>query len=148
MRFDPSGLERAFDRMEDGAKRHGKTMATDQGNMFLKVMKSESWKIAPTRETLSAVAERLKGRLKRKKGVTPAKELARRMRARGTFARGWEITKVESAGFRIRIWMEDKAKESGKVDDEKGVSDRAEKIAGKSFKSKLDKLASKVTGLF
>lgn len=148
MRFDPSGLKQAFDRMEEGAESHGKTLAEDQSKFFLKHMKKESWKVAPTPSTLNSVAERLKGRLKRKKGVTPMEELQRRMRARGTFARGWAITKTEQAGYRIRIWMVDSSSQSGKVDDEKKVSNKAERITGKSYKSKLDKLADKVTSIF
>ena len=148
MIFDTSGLERAFKRMEDGAKKSGKTLAEKQGAVFLGTLKKESWKIAPSRETLTAVAERLKGRLKRKKGVTPAKELARRIRARGTFARGWAITKIESSGFRIRIWMEDSSADSAKVDSLKGVSNKSAEITGKSYKERLDKYASQVAGIF
>lgn len=148
MRFDPSGLKQAFDRMDNAAQKRGKTMAEDQGNFFLKTMKKESWKVAPTPATLNEVAARLQGRLKRKKGTTPMEELQRRMRARGTFSRGWKITKVERAKYRIRIWMVDEAKQSAKVDSEKKVSDKAEKITGKSYKSKLDKLADQVTGVF
>lgn len=148
MRFDPSGLQRAFEKMDDAARNHGKTMAEDQGNFFLKTMKQESWKIAPTPATLNEVAAKLQWRLKRKKGVTPAEELQRRMRARGTFARGWRITKVDRARYKIRIWMIDDAKQSGKVDAEKNVSNKAEKITGRSYKNKLNKLADKVAGIF
>jgi len=148
MRFDPSGLKNAFDRMEDGAKSHGKTLAEEQSQFFLKIMKQESWKIAPTVATLNEVANRLKWKLKRKKGVTPGQELQRRIRARGTFARGWKIVKTESKGFTIRIWMVDDSAQSAKVDAMKNVSDKAEKITGKSYKTKLDKLAGKVTSIF
>jgi hypothetical protein len=44
--------------------------------------------------------------------------------------------------------MVDKASQSAKVDAMKNVSDKAEKITGKSYKTKLDKLAEKVTSLF
>jgi hypothetical protein len=148
MRFDPSGLKRAFDRMEDSAKTRGKTMAVAQGDIFLKIMKEESWKIAPTPQRLDAVAKSLKWRLKRKKGVTPIQELHRRIRSRGAFARQWKIVKIKSSGFRIRIWMVDESNESGKVDSKKNVSDKAEKITGKSYKTKLDKLADQVTSDF
>jgi hypothetical protein len=123
-------------------------MAVNQGNIFLKIMKEESWKIAPTPQKLNDVAKRLKWRLKRKKGVTAGQELQRRIRSRGAFARQWKIVKIKSSGFRIRIWMVDESNESAKVDAKKNVSDKAEKLTGRSYKTKLDKLADQVTSTF
>lgn len=123
-------------------------MATVQGNDFLNEAKKQGREIAPTVETLNAVTQKLKGRLKRKKGVTPAKELSRRIRARGTFARGWFISSVTSEKFRIRIWLTNKSAESGKVDAEKKVAEKAEKITGRRFKTRLNKLADSVTNKF
>jgi hypothetical protein len=148
MKFDPSGLYGAFDRMRDQAASQGKSLATVQGNDFLKEAKTQGRLIAPTPEKITAKAKQLKGRLKRKPGVTPAKELSRRIRARGTFAKGWFISKVDSEKFKIRIWITNKSAESAKVDAQKKVSDKAEKITEKRFKSRLEKLAESVTKTF
>ena len=134
--------------MRDQAASKGKTMATEQGNDFLKEAKKQGREIAPTPEKIVAKARQLKGRLKRKPGVTTAKEISRRIRASGTFAKGWFISSITSEKFRIRIWITNKSAESGKVDSDKKVSDKAEKITGKRFKSRLDKLAQSVTKTF
>ncbi len=130
------------------AQKRGKTLAEDQGNFFLSLTKKMGWKIAPSREELDAVAQRLKWRLKRKKGMSPGKELARRKRARGTFARGWQILKVESLKSRIRIWIGNMVSYAGKVDSERNVSKQAANVVGGRFKSRLDRLAQQATGDF
>jgi len=123
-------------------------MADVQGKDFLNEAKKQGRIIAPTPETLVAKAKELKWRLKRKPGVTPGKELARRIRARGTFARGWFISNITSEKFKIRIWITNKSAESEKVDQIKKVSDKAEKATGGRFKSRLDRLAKSVTSNF
>jgi len=148
MRFDPSGMNAAFDRMRDNAATRGKNLADVQGQDFLRTIKQEGRKIAPTPQDLYDTASRLGWRLKRKPGVSPAKELKRRIRARGTFARGWQIVRITSERFRIRIWLEDKSAESDKVDTRHGVSDKAEKKSGGRFKRRLNQLAETLTRLF
>jgi len=141
-------MNAAFDRMRDNAATRGKNLADVQGQDFLRTIKQEGRKIAPTPQELYDTASRLGWRLKRKPGVSPAKELKRRIRARGTFARGWKIVRVTSERFRIRIWLEDKAAESDKVDTRHGVSDKAEKKSGGRFKRRLNQLADTLTRLF
>jgi len=148
MRFDPSGLYAAFDKMRDHAASQGKTLADAQGKDFLNEAKKQGRIIAPTPETLVEKAKSLKWRLRRKKGVTPGKELSRRIRARGTFARGWFISSITSEKFRIRIWITNKSADSEKVDTQKKVSDKAEKASGGRFKTRLDRLANSVTRNF
>jgi len=141
-------MNAAFDRMRDNAATRGKNLADVQGQDFLRTIKQEGRKIAPTPQELYDTAARLGWRLKRKPGVSPAKELKRRIRARGTFARGWQIVRITSERFRIRIWLEDKAAESDKVDTRHGVSDKAEKKSGGRFKRRLNQLADTLTRLF
>jgi hypothetical protein len=148
MNFDMSGMTQAFDRMREQAEKRGKDMATDQGNFFLRATKRLGWQAAPSKEKLFQTAQELGWRLKRKTGTTPGQELKRRMRSRGTFARGWHISKIESKRFVIRIWLENDSAESDKVDTQKKVSDRAEKQVGGRFKSRLDRLAEQVTKSF
>lgn len=148
MRFDPSGLNQAFDRMSERAASQGKNLADVQGKDFLNEAKKQGRMIAPTAEKITAKAVQLRWRLKRKPGVTPAKELTRRIRARGTFAKGWFISNVTSERFRIRIWITNKSAESEKVDQQKQVSDKAEKASGGRFKSRLDRLAESLTRNF
>lgn len=134
--------------MREQAASKGEDLANVQGVDFLNEAKKQGRLIAPTPETLNEVAKRLKGRLKRKPGVTPQKELARRVRARGVFARGWYLSNVTSEKFKIRIWITNKSRNSDEVDSEKKVSDKAEKASGGRFKSRLDKLASTLTRSF
>jgi len=134
--------------MRDQAASKGKTMADVQGKDFLNEAKKQGRIIAPTPETITATAKRLKGRIKRKPGISPGKELARRIRARGTFARGWFISNITSEKFKIRIWITNKSAESEKVDQIKKVSDKAEKATGGRFKSRLNKLADSLTNKF
>jgi len=148
MLFDPSGLNSAFDRMRDNAATQGKTLADVQAADFISEERKQGRLIAPSSQSLTEAAVALKWRLRRKPGVTPAKELARRIRARGTFARGWVIQKIDSEKFRIRIWLVNQSAESDKVDTAHKASDKAEKIAGGRFKSRLDKLASSITSSF
>jgi len=148
MKFDPSGLYGAFDKMRDNAASKGKTLADTQGKDFLNEAKKQGRLIAPTPEKLTAKAKELGRRIKRKKGTTPAKELSRRIRARGTFARGWFISKITSEKFRIRIWITNKSENSESVDQQKKVSDKAEKSMGGRFKKRLDGLAKSVTSKF
>lgn len=148
MRFDPSGLTQAMDRMNDNAAKQGKTLAEQMSAIFLSDIKKEGREIAPTPEHLVETAKKLKWRLKRKPGVSPGKELARRIRARGTFARGWKFWKTESSRYNIRIWLIDTAASSGLVNDQKGVSKRAEKTTGTKFKTRLNALADKIMSAF
>ena len=134
--------------MRDTAANQGKTLADVLAKGFLADMKAEGWKVAPTPQTIIDKAKSLKWKLKRKPGVTPAAELARRIRAIGTFARNWKIVRTESEKYRIRIWLMDSSSQSDKVDTEKKVSDRAEKITRNKFKTKLDAMASRITGGF
>ena len=148
MNFDFSGMTQAMDKMRDNAESQGKTLAEKMSGEFLKDIKAQSWQIAPTPEKITAKAKELKFRLKRKPGVSPRQELARRIRARGTFARKWQVWKTESRKNSIRIWLIDTSAESGKVDEEKKVSAKAEKITGRKYRSKLDQMAKKIFNSF
>lgn len=148
MRFDPSGMEQAFDRMNERASTKGRTLATEQKWFLFRLLRRFGWAIAPSRELLDEVARRLGGRILRKPGMTPAQELARRKRARGTFARGWEISKVDSKRFSIRIWFINNSTESALVDKKHGVADKACGQAENRFRSKLNRLAESITNSF
>jgi hypothetical protein len=148
MRFDPSGLTQAMDRMQQAAKDKGKDLAVQQGNFFLRLTRKLGWEAAPSKDDLWEVYRRLKGKLRRKKGKTPLQEIMRRIRARGTFARGWKIDRVENTGTRIRIHISDPVKYSGIVESRKNVAGRAADTVGSTFKGKLQKLAAQVTSIF
>jgi hypothetical protein len=148
MRFDTSGLSQAFDKMRSNAESQGKDLAFVMAGQFLNQIRKDSREIAPTTEELNAVAQRLKGRLKRKPGVTPAKELARRQRAKGIFARKWKIDRKETSRNSIKIWLIDTSASSEKVDTKFRVSDKAEKVVGGKFKDRLNKMADNLTRKF
>ena len=148
MRFDMSGMSQAFDKMGENAANQGKTLAEVLAAGFLKDMKEQAQMVAPTPQELTTTAKQLGWRIKRKPGMTPAKELARRIRAIGTFARGWKILKTESKNLKVIIYLIDTASQSGKVDSEKKVSEKAEKITGAKFKTKLGAMADRIMRSF
>lgn len=148
MNFDFSGMTQAMDKMRDNAERQGKTLAEKMSYEFLKDIKAESRMVAPTAEKITATARQLKFRLKRKPGVSVKSELARRIRAIGTFEKKWKFWKVESQKYSIRIWLIDTANGSGIVDDQKKISNKAEKVTGKKYKDKLNGLATNILNRF
>jgi hypothetical protein len=149
MRFDPSGLNRAFDRMEKSAKSNGKSVARNQAGFFVSMARKLGLQIAPTASELDRVYQTFGWRMKRRRGTkTPEAELARRKRVSGLFGRMWRQDKIEQNGLRIRVWIVNLAKYSGKVDNQKRVSKNAAEIVQKSFKGKLERLAKKVTSDF
>ena len=143
-----SGMNRAFDKMRENAERQGKDMAQQQANFFLGNLKREGRAIAPTPDRIYTDVRAANFKIKRKPGVSVSKEIKRRIRARGTFGRAWKIVKVTSERFKIRIWMINTSAESLKVDNEKGVSDKAEKKSGQRFKDRLNRLAERITNTF
>lgn len=148
MNFDASGMNRAFDKMRENAESKGKDMATQQASFFLSNLKREGRAIAPTPDRIFSDVKAADFKIKRKAGVSVSKEIKRRIRARGTFGRAWKIIKVTSERFAIRIWMENDSAESLKVDNMKGVSDKAEKKSGQRFKDRLNRLAESITNSF
>lgn len=132
-------------KMNENAKSKGKTLAKDQANFFLRLVKKMSWGVAPKRDVFDVLLERFGGRLKRKKGVSPQKEVERRRRARGAFARRWKISKVESEPYRIRIFISNFISYAGKLEGKNHLAERAAGIVGSSFKRKLNRLADQLT---
>lgn len=148
MRFDATGMYQAFDRMSKTAQSGGKDLAKDQGYFFLRIAKKLGWEIAPSKEELQGLTK-LGWRIKRRPGVkTPEKEIARRLAARGAYARSWIIEKIESERYRIRIWIKNKTKYSGILESEKHVTKKAADYVGGRFKSKLERLAKQCTASF
>ena len=148
MNFDMSGMNRAFDRMRENAERQGKDLAQVQAKDFLGVLKREGRAIAPTADRIFSDVKQANFKIKRRAGTTVSQEIKRRIRAIGTFGRSWMIEKVTSQRFVIRIWMINKSNESLKVDNKKGVSDRAEKLSGNRFKSRLNRMADSIMSRF
>lgn len=134
--------------MEKSAHTQGKTVAEKQGAFFLGLTRKLGWKAAPTRQELDQVAQQLGWRLKRKPGVTAAQELSRRKRARGTFARGWVAGKIEQSGTRIRIWIYNFVDYAKVVEDKKHPAQQAATMVQREYKSKLQRLAERVTSVF
>jgi hypothetical protein len=148
MDFDMSGMNKAFDRMRENASRQGKDLAKVQADDFLKSLRMEGKAIAPTPDRIFTDVKNAGFKIYRKPGKSVQQEIQRRIRARGTFGRAWQIVKITSEKFAIRVWMINKSGESAKVDAKKGVSDKAEKISGNRFKSRLNRLADSIMGQF
>lgn len=148
MRFDPSGMKRAFERMEKTSQDKGKKLSGDQARFFVAVCRRLGWKLAPTKEELVAVGQRLGNRVKRPKGKTVEQEIKRRIRMRGAYARSWMIDHVESAKWRIRIWIKNRTNYSGILESEKHVAEQAANIVGGRFKGRLERYAKQVTYSF
>lgn len=134
--------------MNDRAHSQGRELVDVVGAEFLKVIRDEGRKIAPTPDELTATAKKIGWRLRRKPGVSPGKELARRIRSRGTFARKWQKWKTEGSRTRFIIWLIDLAADSEKVDRNNKVSNRASAITTKAFQNRLNKMADKLASMF
>jgi hypothetical protein len=148
LKFDPSGMFRAFDKMSQTANEKGKDLAKDQGKFFLGMTRKISWQEAPSKELFDQLLSRLGGRLKRKPGVRPAKEIQRRKRMRGMFARRWAIHKVENSGYRIRVWIGNPVSYADKAEAKHEPAVQAANIVGRAFNRRLNRLAQQVTGVF
>jgi hypothetical protein len=145
MRFDPSGLDRAFDVMSKRAKKGTKTLATKQGWFFVRMARKISFANAPDPMTILGLEQKLGGRLRRKKGVTVPQEIGRRILMIGTLARNWRFWKSESGPGWIRLWIIDNVKYSKVVDDRQHLAEQAAKVVRGSFKKGLNKLAAQIT---
>lgn len=148
MRFDVSGMKRAFERMEQTAQNRGKSLAKDQGGFFLRMAKRLGWQLAPSKEELLALKNEYGNRLRRKKGRTVDQEVARRVRARGAYAKSWMFDRIESNKYRIRIWIKNRTNYSGLLERQKHVAARAAAMVGGRFQEKLKRYAKQVTDAF
>lgn len=145
MRFDPSGLDRAFDKMSQRAKKNGSTLAKRQTNFFVRMARKISFQNAPDPIEILDIGLKLGGRLKRKPGVTVMQEIGRRISKIGTLARNWRFWKSESGRGYLRLWIIDRVGYSKIVDDRQGLANKAADIVRRSFKIGLDKLAKQIT---
>jgi hypothetical protein len=148
MKIDTKQLRVALDRMDKAAKEKGKVLSKDQGTFFLRMTQKLSWKVAPTKAYLDSLKDILGGRIKRKPGVSVDKEIARRKRARGTFARDWRLSRVEVIKNGFRIWIRNTISYAGVVNEQHQVASNAATIVGNSFGRKLRRYAGEVTKSF
>lgn len=149
MRFDPSGLSQAFDRMQKAAQDKGSDLATAQAKQLKAVSMNISRKEAPTREEITAIGMKLKGRLHRRKpGWTWQKELAARLRNINTLTRHWNTGKVENKRNSVGIPIENTVDYSGGQEDKKHILERAMKAQEGRFRQKLEYFAKQVTSVF
>lgn len=147
MIFDTSGMNRAFDRIKKSAEKRGRDLGQDQGNFFLRMTKKLGWQLAPSKDMLNGLLSSLGGRLKRKPGVSPVQEIARRKRARGTFARRWYISKIEMRPSVIRIWISNTVTYADLPRLAVVVKKSAEIVGGR-FQKRLVGMAKKIMGDF
>ena len=145
--LDPLGA--ALSKLKADAHKEGRTLAKQESNVFLRIMKRISWQSAPTREEINTVYARLGWKMKRRKGTkTPEAERDRRLRARGTFARAWFVVSVSEAGSRIRILLKDKANYSTEIAERDGTIEKAQQRTLRGWGSKLNRVAKKLAGNF
>jgi len=146
--FDLSGMNRAFDQMRENAERQGKNLAKVQADDFVKTLKMEGKAIAPSADKIFTDVKKAGFKIYRKKGTSVKQELQRRYRASGRFGKTWQIDRTIASGNVIRIYVVNQSGDSAKVDNMKGVSDRAEKLSGRRFKSRLENMANSITSKF
>lgn len=145
MRFDPSGMDRAFDTMRKRAAKGTRTLASKQGNFFVRMAKKISFQNAPDPIAILDLERKLGGRLRRKPGVTVPQEIGRRILMIGTLARNWRFWKTEQGRGYIRIWIRDNVGYSKVVDDRQHLAEQAANVVQVSFKKNLNKLATALT---
>lgn len=149
MKFDSTQLLNGLDKMRADVAKEGRSLAIEQGDFFARMARKIGWSIAPSKEKLDAVAVSLGSRMKRRvmkngRRASFAQELNFRKRARGMFAKGWFVAKVETAGSTIRIWIVNLVDYAGTVNEGKHVAERAADVVGQSFNRKLKKSAQSV----
>ena len=150
--LDPLGA--AMDKLRDNARKQGKEFGRKEAGFFLRIMKRVSWESAPSRATIQAVYDGLvaSGRrwymVRRGRSRTPEQELARRLRARGTFARRWFIASItQPSRWRIRILLVDRADYSDRISARDGTIKRAKEKTLRGWKSKLDRMAKRISNI-
>jgi hypothetical protein len=151
MKFDPSGLQKAFDVMSERANSRGTNLARSKGKFFVSMAKKIGWDSAPSVAELQAVRERLGWRMIRRGGTkTPDAELARRIKKRGTFAKGWAFMRydVSTVGYKIRIWIRNRVGYSKLIDDRDHTAEKAANFVRGTFQRDLKRLAASLTGGF
>lgn len=158
MRFDPSGLNRAFDTMLVRGNGRGKTLAFKMANFFVRITRKISREDStPTVAELQALQTRKVlfvgvGKNKHLSDNRQAmdKEIARRIKRIGTFARGWsrQFAQTEISARRIRIWIRNRVGYSKLIDDRDSDSDKAAQFIRGAFQRDLEKLAKGLTGDF
>lgn len=148
MRFDPSGLDRAFDKMRRRAQEGGTTLAKKNGNFFVRMARKISRDNQPDPVEILETGLKLGNRLRRKPGVSIMAEIGRRISKIGTLAKGWRYWKSEEERSRIRIWIRDNVSYSKVVDDRQHLAEQAAKVVRGTFQKGLSKLASKLAGGF
>lgn len=158
MKFDPSGLQRAFDTMERRANERGKTLAFKEANFFVRITRKISREDStPSVAELQALAARKTlfvgtGANKHLSSdpAAIAKEVARRIKRRGTFARGWSRLFADTSivGYRIRIWIRNRVGYSKLIDDRDQDSKKSANFVAKVFQRDLKRLAGGLTGDF
>lgn len=129
------------------AQKKGKELGQEQSKKFLRMIRANSWKEAPSKAELLSLPQKLNWRIKRKKGGA-MKEIRRRVRARGTFAKSWRISKVIEQPYRIRIWIVDTLPYAGAVESKSHPAENAAKSMESSFRARLEKYAQQVRSTF
>jgi len=148
MRFDPSGLSQAFDRMRKEADKKGKSLMEQQGKFFLNTVKALAKPLEPTPDEIYRSAKARGFKIRRKKGYSVKKELQRRIRAIGTFRRGWKPARIEQSRNWIRVLIGNIVGYSGEVENKWKTGDKGADVVGGRFKQRLHKLAKQVTSIF
>ncbi len=149
MRFDYSGMMSALDKMEKASRKESGTMLYEFAGVFEKSLQSESFRVQPDKMDIMIVRTIYGNRIRRKPGVTPQKEIARRIRAIGTFRKGWDTGKLEIVDSWIyRINYMNRASNSAIVDALKGVSGKSKNATRSKFQKSMDGLIKKITSAF
>ncbi len=137
--------------MGERATARGTTLAYSKGKFFVRMARKIGWDSAPSVAELQAVRERLGWRMiRRGNAKTPDAELARRIRRRGTFAKGWNFLRYEvsTVGYKIRIWIRNKVGYSKLIDDRDHTAEKAANFVRGTFQRDLKRLAAGLTGGF
>jgi len=164
-KFDPSSLNIAFDKMRKDARAQGKPLAMQNANFFVrmakKIAKEDSTPTVQEMESKRSLGFRLKIKdprittvqgwykrsLKDRKQIID-EEIARRIRARGTFAKGWRFWKFEDSGDVIRIWVKNSVGYAEKINERDHTGEKAAVFVAKLFQRKLNSLSDKLTRNF
>lgn len=146
--------------MQDRARKKGRGLAIENGKFFVRIARKIGWDSAPTKEELMALPAKYGWKLKRKtlrgqkaawRGAGDAPlwlEVERRIKARGTFAKGWRFMRFEASGTRIRIWIQNTVGYADTINERDNTAPKAAVYVAKVFQRKLTSLAKELTDGF
>jgi len=145
MRFNATAISKAFDKIQKEARREGVLVMRQAGRQFVMRSRRESKDSVMSRDAITEVRNRLDwGMIFRGNSQNPDQELARRLRARYTFSKGWRFWLINQEKERIQIWIQNTVRYSLTIEERDHITISAGNYVGGRFQRKLAAINRKI----